>query len=715
MKDFSRYSFYAILGMLLLVSSAWQPANAQTRKTCAYRTVNVQIFPLAESNAALERAIRSNTQSFLNMLNRGNPAAFDGIDVRSSDAQDLANACTLHPRYKILVIPLLSGDNQRVYEVRGIHLTNINRPAAQLSIMYNSAGEATSMRIIDESERNDAWAALSAEAASDPNRAEILRTIQELEEAYNVDARSVIAEGVTTMPNVARLLERATVNVSKLKNNRVERIPYSSSARYVQRLVQKIKGQGSAPEITYELVEIYPHVDENGNPSSSDFRVTLIQHWMYPPTGYLDTDYLALDFNLDQSNPISSRNAGRGSFNVYSRPSGIQITRFDSQDWSMFNRVTPYEALINVPWQYHYLTLENVWYAPKHEVVTPDQVVNREDVMVEMEHLPGQIIVNVLPEPRNSTILINGENETDAVNGRVLLINPGDLGGVPSPDAAVTSNERTVQIQVAHPDFNPPVFYDSIVTLPSPDAVTIDVPLPDGELDVSSTPEPSSVLVNGQVVGDAHYVDTYPVTPLNDPLRVQVRNDTCLPGDQESDCIVHVPSEEREVHIGPNQTSAETFYLMPFVVRNDTQAGRITAQPIERNGNLVTVRYQIEDNRDRNRKFFVDFDMMNGVNGGKITDLDGEVTCSGSAASQDQCLGRGIRPGMYEYTWDVSQWEGDRGNVPVLALRKKSTCWPCVLLPAAAGVAAAYIWPRTGSNEDPSFVPPPRPNETQNR
>ncbi len=715
MKDFPRYLFYVTLGLVLMLPARQQ---AQAQESCTYRSVNVQIFPLGNDRSALQEAIRSNTQNIIGMMNRGNDSAFDGIDVRSSDEGDLANACSLHPRYKILVLPLLSDDQQRMYEVRGLHLANIDRPEAQMSLIFDHLGNPTAARIVDENERGLAWNALSSQVMEDPNGPRILTLIQQLQDAYNDDALAVASGTASTMENVARLLSEATINVSKLKNNRVQRIPYNPSSGYIRALTRLIRGASGAPKITYELVHMYPHVDEQGNKSDTNYRVTLIQHWRFPPGGYLDTDYLSLDINLNNGSPIASRNAGRGSFNIYSRPRGIDIVEFDSQDWSGLNRKTQYEAIVNAPGQYHYMTLDNVWFKREHVIAWPDSVLNRRDIWVDMEHLPGQIVLNVIPEARNATFLVNGENERDVVNGRTIMIPVSELGNVPGPDDDASDINRTVRIDVLHQDLEPNTFFSETITLTSPEPYTLNIPFPTGTLAVGSSPEPSSVWVNGSEMGPTRLEQEMNVTPADSPLMVQVTNEACLPGELETDCVMHIPSEVRPVAIVSQQTSEEMFYLKPFIVRNETGAGKITAYPIMRNDNLVTVRYHIEDSRDRNRKFFVDFDMMNGATGGKVSDLEGEVTCAASGASSTACVGKNIRPGEFEFTWDMSNYSDnmDNGYVPVLALRKKSPCWPCVLIPAAAGVAAAYIWPRTGSNETPDgFVPPPRPSETQNR
>ena len=114
-----------------------------------------------------------------------------------------------------------------------------------------------------------------------------------------------------------------------------------------------IRGVGAAPKITYELVHIYPHRDgisENGTgayPEPLTYRVTLVQHWMFPPNGYIDTDYVSLDVDIRPEPHITARNAGRGSFVLDSNPDAVEVVEFDGKNWRGMGVKTPLNDFIN--------------------------------------------------------------------------------------------------------------------------------------------------------------------------------------------------------------------------------------------------------------------------------------------------------------------------------------------------------------------------------
>ncbi|MFK7848727.1 MAG: hypothetical protein AB8G77_25795 [Rhodothermales bacterium] len=715
---------YGVLSMLFMLLSM-PLARAQNHCDVIDHDVNVAMWELPAPNgntsekAELQQELVQITNAVLDAINNRRQPVSDAIstEIKSMLARDFnGDYCVRKGRagrgrpfnygqYNLLLIPRL--DMPDTFEIRGLHLIsnegNTNDwPQAILTFrIVGSDVTLTDVRMETKSQREAR--SMDRIPANDSRAMAAFRLVESLEDAYNEDGADIDAA-------MNRILDDDKVGVVEIIVSQIGRADKEkSAARYVRDLRRNINVYGETG-ITYELVDVYQL-------NNTDvYRVTLVQHWMYENrNSYVDSDFLAIDVVFDGNEPaISRRQAGRGAFNVYSRPSNVQITKFNGADWSDASppRATPFEQIMNAPLQYHGLTLDNVWYASVDTSRTPDDVLNWRNLTVEMEHLDGSIVLNVLPEPRGATFLVNGENEQDVVNGRVIPIKWTDLGGVPSPDGEITSDERTIRIDVLHPDLSPQTFFAETLTLTSPDPLTVNVPFPTGTLAIESVPTASTVFVNGQEMGTTRLEKEMNVTPANSPLAVQVKNDSCLPGTLESECKLHIPSEVRNVHIEAQKTSDEVFYLMPFLVKNETSAGRITAFPIERNGNLVTVRYMIEDVKDRNRKFFVDFDMDQMPGGKKIADLEEEVQCGGNETSQAQCLGNKMRPGEYVFTWDMSDWSDrmDQENMPVLTLRKKTACWPCVLLPAAAGVAAAYIWPRTGKGgDDGAFIPPPRP------
>ncbi|MEM8486936.1 MAG: hypothetical protein AAF564_15390 [Bacteroidota bacterium] len=719
-----KYSLYAGMLAILLVFAGAKQAAAQDQCDAISHDVNVAMWRmLAPNGDNTERdAIRDELVSITNVVldainKRDRQPSHPGLSTQMKEAlaenfySDFCVRKGLASRgtYNLLLIPKLEEVN--MFEIRGLHLVSNQtgteeRPQAILE--FEIVGSAVTLRAVKletQAERNVRSSALAAQL--DGRALEAYQIVRRLEAAYNHQEATAIDAAVREILDDSKIVD-GNVEIILSQYGRQNRT--RTAEAYANALKNVISVLGNT-EITYEMVDVYQL-----NDAEDVYRVTVAQHWMYQnPNSYLDTDFLAIDVVFNGNEPvISRRQAGRGAFNIYSRPSNVQITELNGKNWSTIDppRVTPFEQIMNAPLQYHRIRLENVWYQPVDTSRTPDEVLNLVDLMVEMKHHNGNVVLNVNPSPRGSTFLINGQNEQPVVNGSVIEIPWEMLDGVPSPDGAIVSDDRTVQIEVRHPDLEPMTFFNESITLPNPNPLTLNIPFPRGNLAASSVPTPSNILINGESVGATPLNVEMDVTPRDEPLRVQVRNDSCLPDDNVSECKMHIPSEVRPVHIRPQQTTEEVFNLMPMLFRNETGAGKITAFPIARDGDMVRVKYMIEDINDRNRKFFVDFDMDQMPGGEKVGDLEDGVTCRGNETSQTQCLGKNLRPGEYEFVWDMSNWTDtmDQNTMPVVTLRRKSTCWPCVLIPAAAGVAAAYIWPRTGSGgDDNTFIPPPRP------
>ena len=386
------------------------------------------------------------------------------------------------------------------------------------------------------------------------------------------------------------------------------------------------------------------------------------------------------------------------------------------------------------------LTIDNVWYDTEEVVIDDSQVIVQDSIVIALNHKPASLALNVVPasEAQNVTVLINNENRGSvSANGTTMAFNsPGALQGAPPPEGTIESNRRFVELRATIPalnNFEIPLRTPTVEWF-EPGTQERTITFPKGELVVESVPTASDVFIDEEMVGTTTHRDSLFAT-VSTPRKIQVRNDACQETDPELDqCTFSIPSSVRDVTIPPGDQKTEVFFLAPFQVRDQTTAGDIQVS-LARIGDALTVSYTIESNK--NRKYVVDFDMFD-ASGNKIEtdedqdgeidgELDGEVvactifddTAEASAmeAPTEACLGSGIRRGTYAFTWDLTKWglekdDAEHTLMPVLSLRKKSPCWPCVLIPAAAGVAAAYIWPRTGSNETPGgFVPPPRPSE----
>ncbi len=712
MKAMSHRPLIAALCLLLLNLCAATRALAQ--QNCSIQGVTVRAYPLGNGEDDLKNSLTDSTREVLNRINdkEGLDALLRPDVVSDADADLLRTACTLHTRYNILPVPTISNDADSAYVVRGLHLdVDGAEEYLQLALTFDSSGMITKMDVLDADDRRRAMDETRRRVSALPRGEEVLDLVLELENAYNTDADSLF-KGADGMPNLSRLLGNAEIKVSILRNGQAVAVPPTPSFRYIQRLETLIRRVGSAPTVTYELVNVYPHRDNAGEYSESLYRVTLIQHWMFLPNGYIDTDYLSLDVELSNEPFFRFRNAGRGAFSVTSRPAGVQIVEFDHIDWTDLDRTTPFDEYINAPWQFHYLTLDNTWYETEFLSITSEQVLADETVSVDMTHRPGQIQLTVLPDAENTTLSLHDENTgfqaTPFENGGIVEIPVDLLKGVPHPDSTIQSDFRQVRLQLVRAFYEP---VDTTLQLPGPDPVPVTIELKrlQGTLEVTSSPSPSQVIVDADSSRMTPLEERMDVTGDGPLLQVSTRNDRCLSNGMETDCLYHIPSTTRGVQIVADQTTREHFELGPFVVRNLTETADLRLR-LERTGEEeVDVAFELVDRDERNRKYAVDFELQDSASWEPVADLQEQLVCTGENA----CTGAGLRPGEYGFAWsmDRAQQSSMPGSVPVLTLRRKGVCWPCVLIPAAAGVAAAYIFPRTGSDDDGTFLPPPRPSD----
>ena len=681
--------------------------------------VTVRIFPVNPGEAELQNSIRTTVRDFLCSVDAGSPAV-GNIEISAEDVSILEASQALHPVYKILVVPVVPSENGVAYQVRGLHLDHDTAANLQLALSLDEDGNVVMAEVLDDQDREDNWTRSLDEIGTLPQGEAVLNLIRRLENAYNEDALGV-TNGATTMPTLATLLQEATINVSKLISGAPTSTSYPSSSRYINALVRLIGRASGAPEITYELVQIYPHRDalnDNGTGAyeeASIYRVALIQHWMFPPNNYIDTDFVSLDVEINPSPYIKARNAGRGSFAVETNPDGVQVTEFNGKDWKENAVFTPLAEFISAPWQYHYLTLENVWYNSEYVVVSPEDVLSHRVLTLNMEHKEGNIDLTVLPDNENVTVRVEGSdgNLDDATfDGGILRIDVDELKGKPDLQGAITSDHATRGVRlVIEKTYYQTV--DTTVYLPSPDMypLTIELRKKKGRLAVTATPSPSAVSVNMDPLGSTPLDAEVDVTGDDDPLGVTVRNDECSSGIIEQDCMLHIPSEVRSATIMQDQTTEMHFDLAPFIVRNLAKTATIDVELGDRDSQgALPIEVGIMDNDGRNRSYIVDFELHDRSTGEPLYDLSsGILECT----AENACLGKGIRPGAYSMLWDLAGTQSSMpdNSVPVLTLRRRSVCWPCVLIPAAAGVAAAYIFPRTGSGGPLPFLPPPRPDD----
>ena len=689
------------LGLVLLIALLAGPLMTQQAKaqspTCP--GVTIRIFPVKPGNADLQNRVRSSVGQFLCSINEGSPDISD-VEITPEDIEIVSTSETLHPVYKILLIPVVPPRGSIAYQVRGLHLDHDSGDDLQLALSLDENGMVIKAEVLDEEDRTSNWANALNEIGSLPQGEAVLNLIERLENAYNEDAVGV-ENGSSQMPNLSALLEDATINVSKLISGAPTRTTYSSSSDYIRALTRLIGRANGAPKITYELIQIYPHrdsVNDNGTGVYEDatiYRVALVQHWMFPPNNYIDTDYVSLDVEINPSPYIKARNAGRGSFTVDTNPNGIQVTEMNGMDWQGQNVMTPLDEFISAPWQYHYLTLDDTWYNTYYLVASPDQVLSHDTLRVDMEHSEGNIELTILPDNENVTVRVeDSAGNLDAatfVDEGMMLVEVDQLKGKPDPFGIITEAHATRQVRLVVDK----TYYhtvDTTITLPSPELypVTIRMRKKTGRLAVTTTPSPSSVLVNGGAFGNSPVDAEVEVTGDDEPLRVSSRNDTCYPGAIEQDCVLHIPSKGMEARIVENETTEMHIDLGPFVVRNLTKTAVIdVGLDREMGSDSVMIDVDIMDKDERNRAYIVDFQLHNRDTGELIDNVNEN---SFACYSENVCVGKGVRPGAYAMSWGDESAMPDYA-VPVLTLRRKSVCWPCVLIPAAAGVCCCLHIP----------------------
>ncbi len=692
-------------------------------------TVSVSLYPVVDSpslSSTVFSNIENNTSTLLTAINEEGAVSTDVID-RDAGLADLSAIvsayCTRRTTYNLLLLP--KGEN---YEVRGIHMLaddgNAVRP--QLAIEYDNTGKIVSAEVVDQemrdAERNDFRNEVSG------NDAIVLEEVEALERAYNQASIDEIKDALATV------LQSGNVEYTGLRSG----VPYSrelTAPTYVRNL-GNLMARNGVTEVTYEMINIYPRRDDEGSVVDDQFHVTLIQHFIYRNSGYQDTDFIALDVNAaDRS--IAIRRGGRGTFVLESTPPGMTIVGINDEPYP-FADTTPY-FFKNIALQRHYVELADVWYEKHLEIVSNEDILFERNTPYEelhtinpsLTHKDARVKVEVLREDGGS---VSGA-ELLTFDQRVNGFTSGDSVTVMADDLLSTVDgfdgtfypgpTRDAEFEARLPNYEP---QDTTVTLSSPhgEHVIFTLKRLKGLLIVKAIPDSSGYMVTlnepmFETQGATEARLELDVTGDRDPYEVKVWNETHYPADslhgpvQEQDYIQYIP-EYRTAKVVHEQPTVLEVPLVPMYVHHETDKGMIDVTHVDRGDGSVSMSYNLIDNDDRNRRYRVSMSLMQGPEV-LVTATPEEVTCGDEDVP---CYGKGLRQGSRDLTFNLASMESripeginyDLPIHPVLTLQRKgfSCNWACVLIPAAAGVASAFIWPRTGKGgDDGSFIPPPRP------
>ncbi|MDZ4698576.1 MAG: hypothetical protein SH809_02615 [Rhodothermales bacterium] len=685
----SHWRSIALSALVVALLAAPRPVVAQDECLGPF-AVNVRLFPLGPAYAEMQKTVECNLSEVLTAIDQQKYQRTTYITVDAAQKvvdEAMGKYRTRQPLYRALLVPHLTDD--RVYEVRGIHVLSLTdgvERQPQLAFTLDATGKITDVAIVDSAARNLEREALRSEFQGMPDaaaRLQVLDMVLDLESAYAQDGAQAINQSLRTE------LADAFVVVSKLsESGRASEKRYPAS-QYADAFTRAVQSQRE-PEVTFEQIRIYPQTDASNQLMPNRYHATFLQHFMFTPRGYLDTDYISLDIELVDDGMIELRRAGRGSFAVVSIPSLAAITEMDGLAVGL---ATPHD-FVNVSQQYHYIRIGGAWFEAQEIRVTPEQVVQRDTIIVELTPLAGRIQIS--SDPSNAALSLNGVAQSDYRSGDIRVVAVGQLQPVPGqPD------QRQVTVAFSRLHYVP-VERTVILTTPDQPAV-VDITLErlKGTLDVTTTPTGSEVLVNGDPIGVAPISTLLEVTGTDrPPYVVTARNTACLPTETPEECVMMIPSEPISAVIDDQAPTRLDIALAPLYIRNETTTADIDAV-LTREGESLIVRYDVADREGKSRRYTVDFGFRDAGGARVATPVAPQCVESDGA-----CLGKGIVPGAYTFVWDMDAMPPDMA--PVLTLKKKRTRWPYFLLPAAAGVAAAFIFPRTGSGGAP-FLPPPRP------
>ena len=675
----------------LLVGLLAMPRSGAAQDVCRGPfAVNVRLFPLGPAYAEMQKTVECNLSEVLTAIDEQKYQRTTYITVGAAQKvveEAMGKYRTRQPLYRALLVPHLTDD--RVYEVRGIHVQSLTdgvERQPQLAFTLDATGKITDVAIVDNAARNAERAAVRSQFQGMPDaaaRSQVLDMVLDLEAAYAQDGAQAINQSLRAE------LADAFVVVSKLSEaGRASEKRYPAS-QYADAFTRAVQAQRE-PEVTFEQIRIYPQKDANNQLVPNRYHATFLQHFMFTPRGYLDTDYISLDIELVGDGAIELRRAGRGSFAVVSIPSLAAITEVDGLGVGL---ATPHD-FVNVSQQYHYLRVGGAWFEAQEIRVTPEQVVQRDTIIVELTPLAGRI--QITSNPTDAALSVNGMSQSDYQSGGVRVVPIGQLQPVSGqPD------QRQVTVALSRLHYVPMERTVILTSADQPAVVDITLERLKGMLDVTTTPTGSEVLVDGEPIGVSPISTMLEVTGTDrPPYVVTARNTACLPTEAPEECVIMIPSEPISAAIDDQMPARLDIALAPLYIRNETTTADIDAV-LTREGESLIVRYDVADREGKNRRYTVDFGYRD-ANGARVAAPVAPTCIEGDGA----CLGKGIVPGAHGFVWDMDT--APPGVSPVLTLKKKRTRWPYFLIPAAAGVAAAFIFPRTGSGGAP-FLPPPRP------
>ncbi len=679
-------------GILTIALLAMGAQQGRSQSNCN-EEVSVRLFPFDDT--ALQATIERNTSTVLTAINRQSYQRTTNISTDAAQKvveEVMGKYCTRRRSYNGLLVPSLSSD--ATYEVRGLHLVSLDDGVTrhpQASLIFNREGLIIDVNVVDDSQRERDRETLRQEVVDVDRADEVLDLLLAIEAAYNKESPEEI------ISDLRKHLSNASIIVSRLSPTGRASNKYLTGDQYARNLSLAMKGRDL--EVTFENIAIYPHLDENDEPVEDLYRVTVLQHWMYPDNGYQDTDYISLDIQFLPEPSASVRRAGRGGFTLETSPPGVKITQVNDSPASI---KTPY-FFENVPQQFHYVMVDDIWYETDIAIATPDQIAERDTIRLFMKHKPARL--QIITTPTNTRLAINGMDHAGFQSGQTVTVPAAEL--LKALEAMDLEKEypgttRQVELLITSPYYQD---LEQTVTIQTPAPIPLEFELArlKGDLNVGSTPSNSEVLINAEPAGLTPLSTKLEVTGDDrPPYKVSARNDTCFPVEEENVCRLHIPSVPEDVYIENETPTDLDIALTPFYVRNLTKDGDINVSLARQEGRL-RVKYQLSDRKERRRKYRLQMTLLD-ENGEESAVPQDAFSCENI---QVACMGNKVRPGSNGFAWPLNLPDG---KSPVLTLSEKKFKWIYLLIPAAGGIVAATILLRDGGDgPDNTFTPPPRP------
>ena len=725
---------FAAWGIVFSLSYLSPTAYAQNNQFCeqVVEAVDVVLFPLPLQDSALQERMEERVRLTLTTLNfqRTSAPGFIPDSLFQKIVRNYyGNYCARRQAYRGLLVPRL--DMPDTYEVRGLHLlSNQNGSADMPQAILHLHRDGT---LLDVSIQTSADREKRREELADTVRnrlgergVEVLQLVNNLEKAYNRGTQ----QGDIDERLRAVLPDSVEVQVSNLsQSGQIRPRPARLADAYRSALRRRVVDlRNGDPEVTFELIHVYPHLEADGRVNNGIFHVTLVQHWMFDdPPGYLDSDYIALDIMYGNEPAIDVRRAGRWGFTLATKPAGATVHRVDLEP-ARFKTPFTFE---NIASQNHYVEIADLWYEVEDtesrviQIPWPEDQGTVQPDTVRLRHLPGNLRLQITPDRSGYSISINEKTWESYTQGSILEIDTDDLldaqGRIArEQDPIPLDSMRYLNLRVTS------TLYDTAevrVALHSPDVHTESIELNrlQGELTISSVPDSSDFQVTSSALPGQAWDGMTTNTVLLDvtgtasdkdrpPYRIDVTNDVFYATSELADAYkLHIPDVD-SAHVVYGVPTERTIELIPFYVQDQSKGKGFMDVRLQREEEILTVNYDLIDQDDRNRKFGVQLYVWDRQDNSTMRVQSDEIVC----ATEVACTGKGLRPGSYAFNWDLSPWETsfDSGDsAPLLVVKRAGVKWPLVLIPAAAGVAAAYIFPRTGSDDSGTFLPPPRPDD----